>query len=597
MRRAVRLAALRRHMGGIFLRIAAMFLVVLVFSSAVVLFFMNSVFQEKAYDEIARNQNYSMQKMADSLTAYVDGIDQMTRNIICDESIQNTLIYNDPGSHALNAVLSANAYVSGLYIMFCDSQGNVYCSSNLHQPRRTTDMLLESELYIFMQDTYAALKWELTDSTLLSYQPSVKEPYMLTAGRRVRHLDLNVPGGYIVVQVFPSSLAAQIQDPLMHSQTRYLLLDVRNRVVYDSLGQLEIGDVLDAPELLAYAASGETNYFGQAELGEQLYTFGSVPQAGLTMISCLPGSAVSSLPDLFMVLLRASALGMAIALGLALCFSTYFSLPIMEIVLSMREVRNGNFSVRVKPRHSGELGELAYTFNVMTQDMEALIEQTKKDQRELKSAEFSALIYQINPHFIYNTLDNINMLAKLNEDNRMSILITELSSLLRITLSGGQESISVENELKHVSCYLRIMQLRSDNLFSYEIHCEKGLEKTPVLKLILQPIAENAIQHGFAYTDEGGLCRIQALTVNGNLAFRVEDNGMGMEQEDMDQMPQKLMLDCRTSPENDRGIGLKNVYRRLKLYYGADGFSMRFSRSELGGLCVEIIILDLKLNK
>lgn len=584
--------AIKSLFGGIFLRMAIMFLVVLVFSSAIVLFFMNNVFHEKSFEEILRSQSYSVRQMINGLDAYMDGIDQLTMRIVYDSNVQNLLQGRDPGRYNINALLGSYARQENLYIMLRDGYGNVYGSSNIPAPRNSLERFEETELYSAMQKSYAALNWDLCISDMLTTQVNVDEKWMLTAARRVRHLELDPPAGCIVVQVFPWALAAQMGDPLMHSDARYLLLDSANRVAYDSSHEFSVSEAFSDSTLLERMAAGESSFFGETSLGNQLYVFGETKKGGMRIVSCLPDEEVFGTPsDLFTMLLRATAMGMVIALILALSFSLYLSRPIMEIVLAMRRVRNGDFGVRVKPRHSDEVGELAYTFNVMTDDMGKLMEQTKRDQRDLKSAEFKALIYQINPHFIYNTLDNINMLARMSEDKRMSMMITELSSLLRITLSGGQEVVPVKRELKHVSNYLRIMQLRNEEMFSYEVRCQEGLEEISVLKVILQPIAENAIQHGLEFVEEDGFLRVSALSEGSSLVLRVEDNGIGMDQYDANRLLERLEKD-QPMDDDTRGIGLRNVWHRLRIYYGENGFRMRFKPSDLGGLMVEIVLYN-----
>ena len=584
--------AVRFLFGGIFLRIAIMFLGVLVFSSAIVLFFMNSVFQKKTFEETLRSQSYSVLQLQNGLDAYLESIDQLTLGLVYNGSVQSMLQGKIPDPYTMIALLDASARRENLYILLADGYGRVYTSSNVMVPIKSTEPLMRTSLYADMQESYASLQWELCPSTLLTAQSAFHEEWMLTAGRQARHLDQSVPAGCVVVQIFPSALTAKMQDPLMRSDARYLLLDARGRVVYDSLSQFTVGDALNAPTLMRRAANGEKIYFGEAELGSQLYVFGRTRSAGLTLISCLPDASVYSAPmELFPMLLRATALGTVVALALALFFSMYFSRSIMELVLAMRQVRGGDFSVRIRPRHRDELGELAYTFNAMTRDMDALMEQTKRDQRELQSAEFNALIYQINPHFIYNTLDNINILARLSNDRRMSTMITELSKLLRITLSGGKEVVSVQHELTHVGSYLRIMQLRSEDLFDYEIVCPQPLEEIQILKVILQPIAENAIQHGLEFTETGGFIRVSAGAQGAHLVLRVEDNGMGMDQYDANRLLDKLENN-RFSEDEKRGIGLRNVWRRLKIFYGDGGFRLRFLPAELGGLAVEITLYN-----
>jgi two-component system sensor histidine kinase YesM len=585
--------SIRALFGGIFPRIAVMFLVVLVISSVIILFFMSNVFQEKTFEETLRSQTYSILQLTSGLDTYLDSIDQLTLSIIYDRNVQSILQGKEPEYYSLNALLGSSARQENLYIMLSDGYGQVYSSSNILMPLQSTARLEQTDLYSRMQKTYAALHWDLCANNLMSDQPGVKESWMLTAGRQVRHLDIDSRAGNIVVQVFPSMLVSQMQDPLMHADARFLLLNKNNRVVYDSWGKFSINDLMAAPVLLEHVNAGDNNFFGETELGNQLYVFGFTKKAELKLISCLPDEALfSTLPDLFRMLLRATVLGIVIALILALIFSLYFSRPIMEIVLAMRRVRDGDFAVQVKPCHNNEIGELAYTFNVMVKDMGELMEQAKRDQHELKSAEFNALLYQINPHFIYNTLDNINMLARLSEDKRMSVMITELSSLLRITLSSGQDVVSVKHELRHVSNYLRIMQLRNDDLFDYEIRCQEGLEEIQVLKVILQPIAENAIQHGFGFTESNGLLRIVASSLDGHLVLQVEDNGVGMDQYDANCLMDKLRKNMAISGSTS-GIGLKNIWSRLRIFYGENGFRMHFLSSELGGLMVKITLFNL----
>lgn len=585
---------LRRRVSGVLLRISLMFLAVLLLTNAITLIYMNRAFNQKAFDEILRSQNYSMQRMQNNLEAWFTHVEKLTEDVIYDENIQNALLGYYVSENMILPIISVKAYQEDLGVVFVDNRGNAYCSTNVHVPGKIWDNLQEETLFTDMHTTYSKLCWGLTKSDMIAWQLSRLAPNLLAAGRQVRHLEMDVPAGYVVFQILPSTLEKQLYDPLMRSDTRYFLLDESNHVIYDSQKEMAAGEKLEDECLMSHFESGSEYFYGNCVLGDQLYLFADGVGDDFRLLSCLPKSAIADYGyDLYPNFVRIMAFASLVALALSVIFSVYLTRPIREIVFAMRKVRKGELDVSVTPRHSDELGELAESFNRMTESLRSLMERTRKDEAEMKYAEISALIYQINPHFIYNTLDNINILAKTSSEPRMSVLITELSSLLRITLSGGKECIPVGKELEHVGNYLRIMQLRSGGLFRYEFLCGEGLEKVSILKLILQPIAENTVQHGFQYLEEHGLCRISVSSAGKNLLLAVEDNGLGMSGEDMQALKEKLKRGRDEKDESRRGVGLQNVYRRLLLYYGAERFSMDFSTSELGGLMVEITLREM----
>ena len=183
------------------------------------------------------------------------------------------------------------------------------------------------------------------------------------------------------------------------------------------------------------------------------------------------------------------------------------------------------------------------------------------------------------------------MLARCSGDDRIAVLITELSSLLRITLSGGRERIPLRSELQHAGNYLKIMQLRTGSLFEYEILADEEVLDEQILKFLLQPLIENAIGHGMNYTEAGGLIRVSARAEEGrDLRLSVADNGIGMTQEQIAEVEQRLMNAGSEPPAGRGGVGLTNVYRRLRIHYGESGFRMEFLPSELGGVNVVITL-------
>ena len=186
----------------------------------------------------------------------------------------------------------------------------------------------------------------------------------------------------------------------------------------------------------------------------------------------------------------------------------------------------------------------------------------------------NTLISQINPHFLYNTLDTIYMLARINGEEKTMKMIQALSKYLRLSLSKGRDIVTVEDELENVKSYMEIQQIRNENLFRYEIECEEELKSRWILKLILQPVVENAIKYGFCDIFEGGLIRIRVTEQEGKLTLSVYNNGVPMEQSVVDklnglsELPVSKMKD--SFEDKKHGYGVVNIITRLRLKYGED---------------------------
>lgn len=182
------------------------------------------------------------------------------------------------------------------------------------------------------------------------------------------------------------------------------------------------------------------------------------------------------------------------------------------------------------------------------------------------------LISQINPHFLYNTLDTIYMLARINGEETTMRMIQALSRYLRLSLSKGSEIVTVEDELENVKSYMEIQQIRNQDLFSYKIDCQVDAADTYVLKLILQPLVENAAKYGFQDIFEGGRIEIAVWKKDGDLYLSVANNGTSIAPDMMEKingmndMPVGELKNC--FPDKKHGYGVVNILTRLRLKYG-----------------------------
>lgn len=238
---------------------------------------------------------------------------------------------------------------------------------------------------------------------------------------------------------------------------------------------------------------------------------------------------------------------------------------------TVRRIAEGNFGDRVHGMNVTELKELGEQINQMADRLEMLIDQVRQKQDNLSKAELRTLQAQISPHFLYNTLDTIVWQAESGKGDEVVRLTRSLSDFFRISLSAGADWIPVTQELKHVSAYLSIQKTRYRDILDYDVEMPDGLEEIYMLKLLLQPLVENALYHGIKNKRGGGKITIRVSRQNRIMTFSVADTGKGMTPEQLHQLQEMLKEETPTAQAalepGHTGFGLRNVDTRIRLYY------------------------------
>jgi two-component system sensor histidine kinase YesM len=247
--------------------------------------------------------------------------------------------------------------------------------------------------------------------------------------------------------------------------------------------------------------------------------------------------------------------------------------PISSLVSGMRQLRLGNLNTRLKNNRQDELGYLTEAFNQTVEQQRHLIRDIYEQQLRLTKTELKFLQSQINPHFLYNTLDSIYWSAKNYDAEEISDMVLNLSRFFRLSLSKGQETFTVEETFSHLQYYIRVQQLRFVDQFTVEFRSLEESRGLYVLKLILQPLVENAILHGLEKKKGGGELVVSAEVRGDRLVVRVSDNGKGINAARMEQIRHALSRSSgndsyAASERTDEFYGLLNVKSRIKLYYG-----------------------------
>jgi two-component system sensor histidine kinase YesM len=236
-------------------------------------------------------------------------------------------------------------------------------------------------------------------------------------------------------------------------------------------------------------------------------------------------------------------------------------------------IADGNLNARAEVPNVMELEKLALDLNTMAGKIQTLIDQNILEQRNLQKSEMKALQAQITPHFLYNTLDSIIWLAEGNRNEQVISITRAFSDFFRISLNRGNEWMRVRDEFKHVESYLTIQKIRYRDILDYSIEYESAMEQNTILKLLLQPLVENALYHGIKNKRGMGLITVRGWMESTDwLFFSVEDNGIGMKAEQLaairEQPPTSTEgTAAESSLPSARSYGLYNVGKRLELYY------------------------------
>ena len=258
--------------------------------------------------------------------------------------------------------------------------------------------------------------------------------------------------------------------------------------------------------------------------------------------------------------------------------------PIRELEKSVKKLEEGNLDADIYMGGSYEIQHLGKSVQDMKYRIKGLMQDIVTEHEEKRKSEFNSLQAQINPHFLYNTLDIIVWQIENEKQSEAVHTVTALARFFRLSLGKGKNIVTVKAEIEHVKNYLMIQHMRFKNKFDYEFDVENDVLELSSLKLMLQPLVENAIYHGMEFMDGDGLITIKAWREDNELYLSVADNGLGMTEDKVN-----LILAGRSNSGNGRGsgIGVKNVNERIKLYFG-EGYGLKIDSEPDVGTTITI---------
>ena len=260
--------------------------------------------------------------------------------------------------------------------------------------------------------------------------------------------------------------------------------------------------------------------------------------------------------------------------------------PVHELSQATKKIAGGDFSTRVTVGTKDEIGTLADSVNEMTEHLEDFVEKIKEDERKMRHTELRLLQEQINPHFLYNTLDTIVWLVEGNATDKAVNMVVSLSDFFRIVLSKGKDVITLKEEEQHIRSYLEIQQVRYRDILDYDIQIPQELYQYKILKLTLQPLVENSLYHGIKTKRGKGTIYVTGRLEGEKIYLDVKDTGVGMNEAELASLRSKITRPCK---ETDSGFGLANVNERIRMNFGMEyGITIMSRKGE--GTRVQVVI-------
>lgn len=378
---------------------------------------------------------------------------------------------------------------------------------------------------------------------------------------------------FIVVNIRENRLASLLGQNNSRNERQYLLLDKEGEEVVQSSWNPQQDPVKDPKFLQDSSKGSEGNFFYTSDGEEYLINY---KQSAVAPNWTLAG--VQS-KDQLLGQLKGIQRTIIIVILIFLLTTWFFSnkltaallRPLFKLSRLMRRVEENQLSVSFESKYQDEIAQVGFQFNRMMAEIKTLIEDVRKNEEGKRQAEIRALTAQMEPHFLYNTLNTIYCKSVMGENDDVNEMILSLSQMFQLGLSGGKDLIPLEDELSHVQQYCAIQQKCYEDLFEYQVLIEEEeLLSVPIPKILLQPIVENSIQHGFADRRRGGVIRVRIVLEDSLLHIVVEDNGKGMDAAKVEQGMLRKEL-------SKKGYALVNIRHRLQLYYGTN------ARMELSG--------------
>lgn len=539
--------------------------------------FARGYFNKLYYGEVEMQMQDTMNVISESLNNMYDTLLTNVISFASTPAIQRVVVSGRDESNYLNQegvqvqlinLLSSNSMIESVFMVNKDGTCNTVYSYGVRPEKSLSDFLAD-------YGTIDEITW----------LPNCQSPFLQQQDviPIVIPLSTLIPGDNVVITTKGEEVATRLvvllnlqkfQSRLSLSNANYF---ERSYFVADSNGNnislknpQSMRMVLESQDFIQGVKENnkDTQIRKIADLTDNVVYSQMLPFSDLHLISVLSKESLNrkiATMNQFIVLMGAAGLIFSVAFSALL--SKFITSPLERLMESIRQIQENQYDEPYETKYDDEIGQLNAAVNTMYSTIQSQISQIKEDEHEKYQLEIQLLAEQINPHLLYNTLEGINLEVLNNHTLVASSMINNLGTFMRIGLNYGDELIMIRNEIAHVEAYINIMNHRTNKSISFQSYVEEELKEFRILKLILQPLVENSIKHGFRDEKWGEAVCIPSIDVRFYrkedwIYIEVTDNGCGI---DIDKARDTIY---RNEPAGGQHIGLHNVYTRLKIYYG-----------------------------
>ena len=575
-------------------------LIIVTMCIMVTVFYM--VFHSRAFNERGKYEEENLVNMEAYLNSYLEEVNSIAKNVNYNYYLQDYLE---------TVIKEEDDYVDsgiGKNMRSYEMSSQAFSDTLLSRADISSIMIFGKKKMLLNRSMYTCQKVALDYSKLDWYAKAVAKPQdaiitgpnrhsffdtddeVISLSREVQSYENGTFRGVILINLNMNKIT-EICNSFQEKQENFIcIINDKGELVYEQQNGRErfaFDEKENRQELNTALGKTKESCFRLNYRGEKyLVTRTDMKTTGWTLVSMVPyKSVMAETMAISGVMILAVAITLIVTLLLLNRILTGVVKPLKKLEKYMVQVNPDNMDQRMEILTDDEIGHLSMKFNQMMDRIRNLKEQVIEEQEDKRKYELQALQAQINPHFLYNTLDSIIWMAETNDSN--IVAMTEaLAKLFRISLNKGNEEISLERELEHVKNYLIIQSMRYADKFTYEISAEPGVERCRTIKLILQPIVENCIYHGIKKKRGTGKITIRAYRREQNLIIEVSDDGCGMPEE----ICRKILSDEIESENiSGSGIGVKNVNERIQLRFGKK-YGLSYSSEEGVGTTVTYVL-------
>lgn len=414
-------------------------------------------------------------------------------------------------------------------------------------------------------------------------QNAIEDSYkwVITLSKALVNYNTGQNEGVFFVDLNYRSISELCSNNKIGNKGYIFILDDKGKIVYHPKQQLLYGGLIHE-NISEIMLSNEEHFVS----GDRLYTLSKSQKTGWTVVG------VVNTEELFKNNKKAESMYLIVSIVLltgVLLISSVISKeitkPIRQLRDSMSMVEEGEFEkANVAITTQNEIGSLANSFNVMTERIHTLMEQNIYEQSQKRKNEMKALQAQINPHFLYNTLDSIIWMSEAGRNEEVVLMTSALARLLRQSISNDKEQVTIAEEVDYVRSYLTIQKMRYKDKLEYSIDVSPEISKVKIIKFALQPLVENAIYHGLKYKETRGNLLIKGYRDGDKACIVIEDDGAGIPED-----VKAHIFEERKVEKGRKGVGAPNVQKRLQLYYGTE-YGLTYKDREGGGTVVVVTV-------